>query len=230
MTIRDIAKALGVSPARAHQLAKAGMPVRTVDEAVEWRVKRASASVGKNVSPIPTTIQPRQTPDAEAHIDPIPVADVPPVPKMPSERAILDKGPRGAVARIKAAELRQYQLWIESIKRGAAVSEVDRALRSYTHASEQRITAEIRLDAWRENRGELTRAGAAIRLFRDSVQEMLPAMRNAPDRYASRVNPENPDTGRRGLEALRAELGEAVRRTVALLCERMAPDAVVEDL
>jgi len=228
LSTRKLGAALGMSATRARQLVNQGMP-STVEEANEWRASR-KITVGVDQSrrgriPVDRTPKPIREREPDA---PRLEADTPaPVAPKPSE--VNDKGPRGSVARLRLAEVKQYQLWVETIQRNGAVAEVDRALRSYTHAAEQRMDAEMRLDSWRENRGELIRAQAAIRLFRDSVQELLPAMRNAPDRYSARCNPDNPDAGRRGLEALRAELGEVVRRAVATLTERLGPEARVDD-
>jgi len=223
LSTRKLAQVMGMSATRARQLVAQGMP-STVAEAEEWRAARKiTVCVDQSRR---GRIAVDQTKKREAREKPK-APDKPPISAKPSE--VSDKGPRGSIARLRLAEVKQYDLWVEIIKQRGTVAEVDRALRSYTHAAEQRMGAEMHLDSWRENRGELIRAQAAIKLFRDSVQELLPAMRNAPDRYASRVNPDNPDTGRRGLEALRAELGEVVRRAVATLSERLGPEARVDE-
>jgi len=238
MSIRQLATALGISPGRVHQLIHSGMP-STLAEAVEWRSARktqvgaAQAARGRIVVNRPTKPMPGSV-DAEKpakkRLAPVPVTpEEMPEPVPPRQAEVNDKGPRGAAARMRLAEVKHYSLWVAEINKGGTVAEIDRSLRSYTHASDQRMVAEIRLDAWRENRGELIRAQAAIKLFREAVQELVPAMRNAPDRYAARVNPENADVGRRGLEALRAELGEAVGRASATLAERLGPEARVDE-
>jgi len=57
-------------------------------------------------------------------------------------------------------------------------------------------------------------ASDGIRMCLSALESVTQALRNAPDRYAGRVNPDNFEVGRRGLQALVCEVGELAREAI----------------
>lgn len=71
--------------------------------------------------------------------------------------------------------------------------------------------------------GELMYADDAIRFILSSLEAVSAGLKNAPDRYAARVNPENFELGRRGLQSLVCEVGELVKAASRKVSESGTP-------
>ena len=197
----ELVRAWGLSRGRVSQMAKAGMPLTSLEEAEQWRVARYGGSAVRN----------RQGTGVKSESVGTGGADLPPPPEPVKPSDLGREDIEGTLARLKKNELVAWGVLAQAV-RNKDENGILLGQKKFGEAAGLRVRLEKEVDAILLQKGITVTMGEAKELFGRHLQAVRMALKNVPARLASRCNPSDPALAKQ-------TLNEAIERVFKTLNE-----------